>query len=212
VSDAAQPPVNYYQQWQEKRRREAAAESAERGQQEEQAGLEPVASPQPEDAPEFFQWTEDRERAIQECLESTVPGTLPTVHVQLQSLLQGLQHGNLAPELAGALIAEVEAYLDQKIRHEERKVPVAHQAFLEARADKLKALYAWEESCRALREFLREGEGVQLEVAAYAADQGSAFLAGARRMLLEAEPFDDDFVEDGDEPGGVADPEEAECD
>lgn len=206
MSQDPQPPVNYYAQWQEKRRKEAA--EAAGSEAEVAADSAPVVAAQPEDAPEFFEWTEDRERAIQECLETTVPGTLPTVHLQLQSVLQALKHGNLASPQAYPLIREIEVYLDGKVRYEERKVPVAHPSFLVARADKLKALYAWEEACRALREFVRDGQAVQLEVAAYAADQGSAFLAGVRRTLLEAEPFEDE-----DEPAEAADEvdDEVEC-
>ncbi|MBT9585844.1 hypothetical protein IV102_21055 [bacterium] len=195
--------MNYYAQWQEKRRREAAGSDTET-----ETGTITAIAARPEDAPEFFEWTEDRERAIQECLETTVPGTLPTVHLQLQSVLQALKHGNLTGQQAYPLIRELEVYLDGKVRHEERKVPVAHPSFLVARADKLKALYAWEEACRSLREFVRDGQVVQLEVAAYAAEQGSAFLAGVRRTLLEAEPFEDED-EDEDELAEAA--HEVEC-
>jgi len=147
---------------------------------------------QAEESPEYFEWTEDRERAIQECLETTVEGTLPRVHLQLTAIQQALQHGNLAPQNACLLLDEIDAYLGDKILREEAKIPVAHPAFLSARADKLKALYSWQESSAALREFLAEGETVQMDVARYAADQASAFLAAARRELLLNEPEEDE--------------------
>lgn len=144
--------------------------------------------PAPDESPEYFEWTAERERAIQRYLESAPEGVLPTVHVQLAAIHQALKHGNLEAAQAEKLLDEVDGYLAQRISAEERKVPVAHTAFLNARADKLKAFYAFLEASGAMREFLCGGETVQLDVAAYAADQGTAFLAGARQMIFEAEP------------------------
>ena len=192
---------NFFEEWRQRRAQAAEAEKENDGDGGQAVAVpSPAASTRPEETPEFFEWTEDRDRAIQEFLETTTPGTLPSVHRQLLAILQGLRHGNLAKEPGWQLLAEVEAYLDQKIRAEECKVPVAHPVFLSARADKLKAFYAWEEACSALRTFMQDGEGVQLEVAAYACDQGSAFLAAARRLLLESEPLEDEPFSEDDHP------------
>ncbi|MBX3172445.1 MAG: hypothetical protein KF760_33885 [Candidatus Eremiobacteraeota bacterium] len=148
----------------------------------------PEPEPEPDESPEFFEWTADRERAIQRFLETAPEGALPTVHVQLTAIHQALKHGNLDPKQAMLLLDEVDGYLAERISAEERKVPVADAAFLMARGDKLKAFYAFLEASGAMREFLASGETVQLDVAAYAADQGTAFLAGARQLIFDAEP------------------------
>lgn len=173
-----------YQEWKEKKARERAAEAAE---------FEPTASEQPApvalaDAPELFQWTEDRERAIQELLETTVPGTLPAVHIQLQAIRHALVGGNLPKDRAQMLLDEVDGYLRGHEQLEGAKARVDHPGVTQARDEKARALAAWRESCSALREYLNNGEAVYLEVAAYAGDQGSAFLAASRRIMLQSEP------------------------
>ena len=153
---------------------------------------EPEAEPEPEESPEYFEWTAERERAIQRCLETAPEGTLPTVHVQLSAIHQALKHGNLPAQHALKLLDEIDAYLARHIALEERKVPVAHQEFLNARADKLKAFHAYSEAANALREFVSAGQPVHLDVSAYAADQGTAFLASARQTLFDVEPLEDE--------------------
>lgn len=150
------------------------------------------AEPAPDDSPEYFEWTAERERAIQRLLESAPEGNLPTVHLQLSAIHQALKHGNLDSGQAEKLLDEVDGYLARSIAAEERKVPVAHAAFLAARADKLKAFCAYLEASGSLRDFLSSKQEVHLDVAAYAADQGSSFLAGARQTLFEAEPVEED--------------------
>lgn len=147
---------------------------------------------EPEPSPEYFEWTAERERAIQRCLEAAPEGSLPTVHLQLSAVHQALKHGILDLGRAGQLLDEIEAYLARHISLEERKVPVAHAEFLGARADKLKAFHAYAEACNSLREFVAGGEPVHLDVSAYAADQGTAFLAGARQTLFDTEPVEDE--------------------
>ena len=153
---------------------------------------EPEPEPEPDESPEFFEWTADRERAIQRLLETAPEAALPTVHLQLTAIHQALKHGNLDPQQAERLLDEVDGYLAERIAAEEGKVPVADAAFLMARGDKLKAFHAYLEASGAMREFLAHGETVQLDVAAYAADQGTAFLAGARQMIFDAEPPEED--------------------
>jgi len=200
---------NYYQEWKDKKRR-AAEEHAQEGEAEDAAwaaALGPehgIGSEEPTlavagIAPEAFQWTEERDRAIQELLESTAPGTLPAVHVQLQSIHNGLLTGGLDKERATMLLAEVDGYLQSLIRQEENRVQVDHEGFVSAREDKLRALSAWQESSNSLRQFIEKDEKVFLDVATYAADQGSAFLAASRRQLLESEPEPEPEFEDEDE-------------
>lgn len=212
MSEGPEEPVNFVLEWkesQERRRQpvrdevaqlsEEAATSAEivsqpapppepQPEPQPQPQPEPQPEPEPDESPEFFEWTADRERAIQRFLETAPEGALPTVHLQLTAIHQALKHGNLDPKQAVALLDEVDGYLAERISAEEGKVPVADAAFLMARGDKIKAFYAFLEASGAMREFLASGEAVQLDVAVYAADQGTAFLAGARQMIFDAEP------------------------
>ncbi|MBX3172050.1 MAG: hypothetical protein KF760_31880 [Candidatus Eremiobacteraeota bacterium] len=179
----------HYEEWKAKKRREEAEAQANPF---EPAAAGAEASPPPPDGSEDFQWNEDRDRAIQELLETTVPGTLPAVHVQIQMIRHGLIEKTVAPERARQLLSEVDQYLTDLIRKEEAKVPIDHPDVSKAREEKLKALYAWRESSGSLSQYSQEDRQVFLDVAAYAADQGSAFLATARRLLLQCEPEPED--------------------
>lgn len=179
----------HYEEWKAKKRREEAQAEA---QPFEPAAEGAEAPPPAPDGSEDFQWNEDRDRAIQELLETTVPGTLPAVHLQIQTIRHGLIEKTVAPERAQQLLLEVDHYLTDLIRKEEAKVPIDHPDVSKAREEKLKALYAWRESSSSLGEYSREERQVFLDVAAYAADQGSAFLATARRLLLQCEPEPED--------------------
>lgn len=174
----------HYEEWKKRRRQEAEAE--EMPFEPTAEGAEPP--PPAPDGSEDFQWNEDRDRAIQDLLETTVPGTLPAVHLQIQTIRHGLIEKTIVSERANQLLAEVDGYLNDLIRKEETKVVIDHPEVSKARDEKLKALYAWRESAGSLREYAREDRQVFLDVAAYAADQGSAFLATARRLLLQCEP------------------------
>lgn len=189
---------NFFEEWKQKRAQEPTegaapadgALAAPRTIEEQAVSLK--------DVPELFQWTEERDKAIQELLETTVPGTLPSVHQQLQSMRNAILDEKLSKERARELLAEVNAYLASHLRTESGKTPSSHAGLNRARNDKLNGLYAWQQCSDALRDYLDKGEDVYLEVAAYAGDQGSAFLASARRQLLESEP----------EPDGYEEPEE----
>lgn len=174
---------NFFEEWKQKRAQQGEAEESSAlsiGAQEAHA---PLA-----EAPEDFQWSEERDQAIQRLLETTVPGTLPSVHKQLQAIRQGLQFNNLAVPRGRQLLMEVQTYLRQHLQAENRKPPVDHEDVTRARQEKVNALHAWQQSAQALQDYLDKREDVYFEVAAYAADQGSAFLASCRRLLLECEP------------------------
>lgn len=214
MSEEVEEPVNFVLEWRESQERRRQPVRDEVAQLSEEAATSaeivvepepgppaeppetlvettPEAAPEPEESPEFFEWTADRERAIQRFLETAPEGALPTVHIQLTAIHQALKHGNLDPQQAVLLLDEVDGYLAERISAEECKVPVADAAFLMARGDKLKAFFAFLEASGAMREYLASGETVQLDVAVYAADQGTAFLAGARQLNFDAEPPED---------------------
>lgn len=183
----------HYEEWKAKRRQQAAEER------------EPVVEPMPSasvtappvaaDGLEGFQWNEERDKAIQDLLDSTVPGTMPAVHVQLQAIRHAIIEKSVSAERAFQLLAEVDQYLNQLLLAEQAKPPVDHDDVSNAREDKMRALSAWREASTALRQYAEDEREVLLDVAAYAADQGSAFLATARRLLLHCEPepeFEDD--------------------
>lgn len=179
---------NLYEQWKRKQAQQAAEEPV--GELDDDAPL-PTLAPREiplAEKPEFFQWTEDRERQIQELLETTVPGTLPSVHRQLQSIRQALQAGELADERARHLLAEVLGYLRQKEQQFGSRANIQHPSVQQARQEQSRALASWREAADSLLTFLDNRENVYLEVSNYAADQGSGYMAAARRLLLECEP------------------------
>ena len=140
------------------------------------------------DGEDDFEWSAEREAELEEAFESIPVDAPARVHLQLGDIASGLKEGALAKPRALALLFEVERYLTTRIKAEERKPPVDHELFMSYRADKLNALYAWQETATALREFCICGDQVQLRVACYAADQASDFLHKAWETLQSAEP------------------------
>ena len=148
------------------------------------------------DGEERFQWTAEREAQLEEAFES-IPADAPArVHLQLNDIANALENGSLKKERALGLIAEVETYLSTRIKAEQRKAPVDHAEFMKYREDKLNALFAWQETATALREYCTSAEEVQLRVARYAAEQASDFLHHAWDTLQAAEPEPDEPEED----------------
>ncbi len=137
---------------------------------------------------EFFQWTAERNKAIEEALSETSEARLPTVHSQLDSIRRSLAKGEITRERALELLREIETYLGDKIDHQKNKVTVAHEAVIGARSDLLKGLYSYQESVNSLKEFLASGEDVQLHLSVYTADQATSFIAQARHTIMEAKP------------------------
>lgn len=148
---------------------------------------------------ESFQWSAEREAALEEAFAQTPEGTAPAVQMQIQSIIGALQEGSLPRPRAEMLLGEVENYLAGKVKAEQRKVPVAHPSFVQSRADKLNALFSWQESVVALREYLENHDPVQLKVAIYASEQAVGLLDGALDMLLAAEPEPNDEELEGDD-------------
>lgn len=148
------------------------------------------------DGEERFQWTAEREAQLEEAFES-IPADAPArVHLQLNDIANGLEDKSLSKERALGLIGEVEAYLSARIQAEQRKAPVDHAEFMKYREDKLNALYSWQETATALREYCTSHEDVQLRVARYAAGQASDFLHHAWETLQAAEPEPDEVEEE----------------
>lgn len=165
-----------------------------------------------EDEDDEFQWTEERERALEEALEESPEGSIPRVQLQLEEIMKGLQSETLESERTELLLGEVDAYLAQKIAAEQGKPEVDHAEFTQSRKDKLNALFAYQEAATALREFVKTGHEMQLKVASYATEQGGSFMQSARELLMDSEPdyeeFEEDEFEDEDEDEDDYDDEE----
>ena len=151
-------------------------------------GAEEGDAAQADGSPEFFEWTAERHRAIEEALGACPAGVLPRAHRQLEEIRRALESGEVAPERALALLDEVDDYLARRTSELAGRVPVAHTAVIDSRSDRERALDAYDQSVTALREYLATGDRVHLDLAAYTADQGSASLASARMAIMEAEP------------------------
>jgi len=137
---------------------------------------------------EFFQWTAERNKAIEEALSETSEARLPTVHSQLDAIRRSLEKGEITGKRALTLLGEIETYLGEKIDYQKNKVTVAHEAVIGARSDLLKGLYSYQESVNSLKEYLTSGEDVQLHLSVYTADQATSFIAQARHTIMEAKP------------------------
>ncbi len=218
------PSVDLILQWRDSdARRDSASDSIAVGDPEEsEAGealagggsggefgsLESIAEDAPlehaEDEDDEFEWSEEREQALMDALDSAPEGTPAQVQQQLEAIASALEAKELIPEAARRLLSEVDAYLLAQLQRETRKRPVAHPEFMQARAEKLNALAAWQECAGALRAYVETGEEVQLKVARYAGEQASSFLSTSWELLLAAEPLEDedyeDFEDDLDEP------------
>lgn len=207
-------PLDFVFRWKESERRDTGTDSVsvEVPDQEGDAELEAEQDQSPvagegfldeisdEDlSEESFQWSAEREQALEDAFAQAPEGTAPRVQLQIQAIITALQEGSLQRPRAELLLSEVEAYLAAKVKAEQRKLPVAHEAFLQSRADKLNALFSWQESVAALREYLEGNDPVQLKVAIYAAEQACGLLDGALDVLLAAEPEPDDDEADENE-------------
>ena len=152
-----------------------------------------------EDQDDEFEWTEERERALEEALDESPEGTVPRVQVQLEAIKTGLESQSIDAEQGRALLTEVDKYLKFKIENEQQKIPVEHSELMQSRKEKLNALFAYQEAATALREYVEKGEAMQLKVAAYATEQGGSFLNAARELLMNSEPDYEEFEEFEDE-------------
>ncbi|MDQ7821415.1 MAG: hypothetical protein RDV48_01335 [Candidatus Eremiobacteraeota bacterium] len=140
------------------------------------------------EAPEYFQWTAERNRLIEEALREMTGAKLPRVHEQLISIRRALQEKKLTGEQASALLDEVELYLASRVSREREKIPVAHEAVIGARHDVENGMAAYRETVNALREYIATGDRLHLDLASYTADQAASFVARARTLLAAAEP------------------------
>lgn len=222
TGNESDPSVDLILRWRESdARRDGASDSIAVGDHPESEGgeaflgggsgaefgsLESVAEEAPlehaEDEDDEFEWSEEREQALMDALDSAPEGTPAQVQQQLEAIASALEAKELSGEAARRLLAEVDAYLLAQLQKETRKRPVSHPGFMQARAEKLNALAAWQESAGALREFVENGDPVQLRVARYAGEQASSFLSASWELLLAAEPLEDE--DEFDEEDGAA--------
>lgn len=137
---------------------------------------------------EKFQWSQEREDAIEAALEATPQGAYPGVHSQIKAILKGLEAKRLADPKAIELLQEVGAYLTFRIKAEQAKIRVADEGFEKARKDKINALFSWQEAHKALVEYLASKDEIQLKIADYASEQACSLLDRSLELLLAIEP------------------------
>lgn len=161
--------------------REAPVASAE--------GLEPErAEAVKEDEDDAFEWTEEREAALEAALDEAGLLGVPRVQQQLSGLATALEQDQLDPERALELLDEVSDYLADRLQREQRKRPVDNELFTRSRADKVNGLFAYQEAAGALREYVDSADPLQLKVARYALRQGESFLDSASELIMACEP------------------------
>lgn len=167
---------------------EFAADPEAIGHEEDTCAQDPEALSKCPESLEKFQWSQEREDAIEAALEVTPQGAYPRVHSQIKAILKGLEEKRLAAPKAIELLQEVGAYLTIRIKAEQAKIRVADEGFEEARKDKINALFSWQEAHKALVEYLAREDEIQLKIADYASEQACSLLDRSLELLLSIEP------------------------
>lgn len=147
-----------------------------------------VAGHAPAPVPEIFQWTEDRDRAIEAALRGMAEAPTARVHQQLVRIREALQTDRLDAARATALLDEVDAWLAGELRTRRARPAVADERIHAARSSVCDALHLFAEVSGVLRAYVASHSGADLVLATRLADQAGGFLLDAREALLRAAP------------------------
>lgn len=143
--------------------------------------LEEQAAPMTSD--EIFQWTEERNREIEEALGSASTVQVPVIHGQIDRLRAALEEGLTPDSRAEAILDEADRYLQKQVKSWSGRIPIAHEAVIAARSLIIDALGIYQESAGLLRQYLSSRDRTHLELSRRLADQGASFLISARIQL-----------------------------
>ena len=160
-----------------------------------------------EDEDDDFEWTEEREAALEAALEEAPTGSVPRVQLQLTLISSALEADDLGGEEATRLLKEVEDYLRKRLARESAKPSVDNELYTRSSRDKVNGLSAYLEATRALQEYVNDLDPLQLKVAHYALEQGGSFLNSATELIMACEP-----EEEEEEPETSEEPEPPEED
>lgn len=158
------------------------------GASEDEAGAVEARADAPLAPPsgEGFQWTRDREQALEAALRQMADAPLACVHRQLDDLRAALEGGELEPARARALLEEVDAWLERELRRREARPPAADERVREARSRVADALHAYRDLAGLLRGFLDSRNPADLVLSRRLGDLAAGFLLQAREELLQA--------------------------
>ncbi|MBM3464538.1 MAG: hypothetical protein FJX76_20780 [Armatimonadetes bacterium] len=138
--------------------------------------------------PEIFEYTRERDAAIEAALRGMAESPVARVHAQLERIREALEARALPAERATALLDEVDAYLAGHIKTRTGRPPVDDERITGARATVADALHLFGDVSQMLRQYLESQSPGDLILAQRLGDQAASFLFTARHALLDAAP------------------------
>ncbi len=144
-----------------------------------------AAAPPEQPAGEGFQWTRDREQALESALRQMADTPLACVHRQLDEIRAALEMDRLAPARARGLLDEVEAWLHREIQRRSARPASRDERVREARSRTADALHSYQDLADLLRGFLDSRNPAELVLARRLGDLAAGFLLQAREELLQ---------------------------
>ncbi|MFP4498166.1 MAG: hypothetical protein ACLFQV_08140 [Vulcanimicrobiota bacterium] len=141
------------------------------------------------DGPDKFEFSEDRQKAIEEALSQFHALALPPVHSQLLKIYQALEENKLEPGYGKKLLKEIENYLIKKIACINSRQEIAMPTVMLARKQALGALENYLNSADFLQKYLEENDQTNLHVAIMLIQQAYQILMESKETLLASRPF-----------------------
>ena len=139
-------------------------------------------------AGEGFQWTRDREEALEAALRQMADTPLACVHRQLDEIRAALEADELPAARARALLDEVDAWLERELRRREARGAGRDERVREARSRIHDALHAYQDLAVLLRGYLETRNPAELVLSRRLGDLAAGFLLQAREELLHELP------------------------
>ncbi len=146
---------------------------------------EVAAAPPGQPAGEGFQWTRDREQALESALRQRAGTPLACAHRQLDEIRAALEMDELPPARARDLLGEVEAWLDRELERRSARPASRDDRVREARSRTADALHSYLDLAGLLRGFLDSRNPAELVLARRLGDLAAGFLLQAREELLQ---------------------------
>lgn len=143
------------------------------------------AAPPDQPAGEGFQWTRDREQALESALRQMADTPLACVHRQLDEIRAAMEMDRLPPARARDLLGEVETWLDREIQRRSARPASRDERVREARSRTADALHSYQDLAGLLRGFLDSRNPAELVLARRLGDLAAGFLLQAREELLQ---------------------------
>jgi len=127
---------------------------------------------------EEFQWTRERNQAVEDALRITQETPFTAIYHQLTRIAGALAAGNLSGNTALRLLDEADRYLDNRIMQRQGAL-TGDTVFEEIRDHVRDGLVLFREASAALREYLKEPAPLHLDLVARLCDEANEFIREA---------------------------------